>query len=289
MKNGALAEPKAQKIIFLQEALYHDFYQALKSEYAGLAEEISMAKAGISSDMARKFERLERLIKEERSVVYTEREKIAEDLTVSLEQLNEENKHLKEKNLQLESLLRSYKPHVRLFRTATIVFVLCAASFLGWLWFSIELVHPVFALLGMVVCIGFMFMARVAGRSKESRKGSKATSQIDAVLGSLQPMQIMITNQAAVRDYLLCYSDMIDLLPILLRVTRERFEIPTQLSLEVYRDPETDDEYLTLYIRQENYDANIMEIIEDIRAEYYKHLTGKSGWLHLTTDFRPPR
>jgi hypothetical protein len=112
---------------------------------------------------------------------------------------------------------------------------------------------------------------------------------IEEVLSELQQLNVVVPKPAEVRDYLLNYPGMIDLLQPFCRIAREGFEIPTQLSLEVYRDPEVDDEDLTLYVRQEHCDDQIMDIIEDIRTEYYKHLTGESGWLHLTTDFRPPK
>jgi hypothetical protein len=60
--------------------------------------------------------------------------------------------------------------------------------------------------------------------------------------------------------------------------------------LELYRDPEIDDEYLTLYVRQRRYDADkLLEEIEDLRAGSQAALRETSGWLLVTTDFRPPR
>jgi len=67
-----------------------------------------------------------------------------------------------------------------------------------------------------------------------------------------------------------------------------RFGAHAQLSLEVYRDPEIEDEYLTLYLRQQDYDRNLLEAIEDICEEYEEELAERSGSLLVTTDFRPP-
>lgn len=212
----------------------------------------------------------------------------AETVLDSSQELAEENRRLEEENAELKSLLRNHMPHIQLFRTAAMIFALCAIFFLGWLWLNIELVHPVFALLGMPASIGFMIMARIAGRLKENREETK-TPQIEGVLDELRLMKIAIPEPAAVKDYLLRYSDIGRVLPSLCKITSERFEMPTQLSLEVYGDSEIDDEDLTLYVRQEDYDDQIMDIIEEIRTGYYKLLTGKSGWLHLTTDFRPPK
>jgi hypothetical protein len=92
-----------------------------------------------------------------------------------------------------------------------------------------------------------------------------------------------------VRDYLLRYADMIDLVLSVCTSAREKFSAPTQLSLELYRDPEIEDEYLTLYVRQKNYEANILDTIENISAPFDAELSTKSGWLLATTDFSPPR
>ena len=118
---------------------------------------------------------------------------------------------------------------------------------------------------------------------------SGVTSQIEEVLNQFQQDWIIIPIPAEVRDYLLRYPDLTNLLPYVSKMVRERVGLYTQLSLEVYHDPEIEDEYLTLYIRQEHYDENILNIIEDIRTQYEEKLIGRSGWFLLTTDFRPPK
>lgn len=116
-----------------------------------------------------------------------------------------------------------------------------------------------------------------------------SSSPIEAVLSWLRSIDIVIPKPAAVRSYLLRYPDMTHLLSSVCKLARERFEMHTQLSLEVYQDSEIEDEYLTLYVRQENYDEQILDIIESISAAYEEAVAGKSGWLLVTTDFRPPR
>ncbi len=113
--------------------------------------------------------------------------------------------------------------------------------------------------------------------------------QIEEVLNQLQQNVITIPKAAEVRDYLIRYSDLIDLVLSVCQLTRQRFDSQAQLSLEVYHDPEMEDEYLTLYVRQQDYDEDILDTIEDIRAQYEAKLAGKSGWLLVTTDFRPSK
>jgi len=115
------------------------------------------------------------------------------------------------------------------------------------------------------------------------------TSQIETVLSLLVSKGTLIPVLATVRDYLTNYPDMIDLLIPVCKIAKERFGMRAQLSLEVYRDPEIDDEYLTIYVRQDEYDENIVEIIESMSDEYEHMFADRFGWLLVTTDFGPPR
>ena len=82
---------------------------------------------------------------------------------------------------------------------------------------------------------------------------------------------------------------MIDILPDICYTAQERFGKDTQLSLEVYHDPEIRDEYLTLYARQERYSAGVLDLITSVSSQYATALGRKSGRLLVTTDFRPLR
>ena len=95
------------------------------------------------------------------------------------------------------------------------------------------------------------------------------------------------TNDSEVRDYLLRYSDMIDLTIYACRISLEKFALNYQLYLEVYKDPEIEDEYLVLFIRQHNYDDDIVEKTEDICSKFENLLINTSGWITVTTDFLP--
>ena len=66
----------------------------------------------------------------------------------------------------------------------------------------------------------------------------------------------------------------------------QEFGQTARLSLEVYRDPEFDDQYLALFIRQPIYERTLMQRVERIREQYADQLANASGCLHITTDFR---
>lgn len=89
-------------------------------------------------------------------------------------------------------------------------------------------------------------------------------------------------------EYLLSHPGLYDIVLDTCYSTKEVFGHNSQISLELYRDPEIHDEYLTIFIRQESYEPDIIEKIEGICREYEKELVGESGYLLVNTDFHPP-
>lgn len=83
-------------------------------------------------------------------------------------------------------------------------------------------------------------------------------------------------------------TDMRALVQAVCRTATARFGEQVQLSLEVYRDPEIQDEYLTLYVRQETYDEQLPNTIDEVSAACESLLVNTSGWLLVTTDFCSP-
>lgn len=109
----------------------------------------------------------------------------------------------------------------------------------------------------------------------------------DALLDRLQNDGVAITERASVRNYLCRYPDVAPPLLDASDATHRRFP-QARLSVAVYNDAETEDTYLTLYARQEQYDEDIMHALNDIAAAYDEKLSRTSGWLLITTDFAPP-
>ena len=70
---------------------------------------------------------------------------------------------------------------------------------------------------------------------------------------------------------------------------REDFGAEAELSLDEYRDPEIDDHYLSLCVRQPVYDPDILARIRGVRASFADEWNGSAGWVLITTDFRAPR
>jgi len=99
---------------------------------------------------------------------------------------------------------------------------------------------------------------------------------------------VRVPRRAEVREYLVRHPDMIEVAESLCAAASRRLREDCQVSLEVYHDPEIEDEYLTLYVRQQEYDEGLLTPIEELYQACEQQLIGRSGWLLVTTDFRPP-
>jgi hypothetical protein len=109
-------------------------------------------------------------------------------------------------------------------------------------------------------------------------------AKVDALLERIAT-EAYLTNEPQIRKYLLRFVDLAEVVSHAVEAARRRFP-EARLVLDVYRDPEIDDEYLALYVRLSHYDDSVMEQIAAAEAEYLPMLAGKSGWIQLTTDFR---
>jgi hypothetical protein len=114
--------------------------------------------------------------------------------------------------------------------------------------------------------------------------------KIDMLIADALTKGIRIPEPQRLKAYLSKFPNLIEILSPVCKLTREKFQPEnTQLSLEVTKDFSEDTEYLILYVRQEQYDEQIMEKIDDVCSTYGEKLIGKHGWLLVTTDFCPPR
>lgn len=103
------------------------------------------------------------------------------------------------------------------------------------------------------------------------------------------PVDVVLPNPTGVSGFLAGDPQLAKLIPSVCRHVRKCLGPAVELSLEVYSDPEIDDRYLTLYVRQEHYEVSIMDQIEQARAGLMRSLARVAGRLFITTDFCPPR
>jgi hypothetical protein len=125
-------------------------------------------------------------------------------------------------------------------------------------------------------------------RSLQWRTGTESIPLVAQLFKQLQLHGVRVGQQDDVYEYLLRFPDMIEVVEQAVLAARRCCK-EAELQLEVYRDPEGEDEHLVLYARFTAYDENVMVRIRAARDQYRHLLRGKSGWFILTTDFQQPK
>ncbi len=123
-----------------------------------------------------------------------------------------------------------------------------------------------------------------ANRRKKKRKPGPAF-----FLKQLAESNVLLPNRPEVLGYARRHADLAALLPGIAAPVREFFGPDVELSLELYKDPEINDRYLTLYLRQQIFDPDLIDRIDEFRPRFYDELNQVSGHLLITTDYRKPR
>lgn len=106
---------------------------------------------------------------------------------------------------------------------------------------------------------------------------------------SLQKNNILIPDQKGILEYLKVYPGLIRMIQLVCEKARKEFAYPDQLVLDMFFDPESDDKYPTLYVRQEAYDENILSRIDAVSELFESLLAKTKGWFLFTTDFAKPK
>ncbi len=122
-----------------------------------------------------------------------------------------------------------------------------------------------------------------------SRESLSHSLQIERALTALKAESVSLPQVRDVREYLLEHPDMTDLVTSVCQMASDHIGPQAELSLEIHDDPEIEDEYLTLYVRQVAYDGQLLEAIRDVREQYLNDLSERSGWILVTTDFGAPK
>jgi hypothetical protein len=125
--------------------------------------------------------------------------------------------------------------------------------------------------------------------ARQVRSATRKRKKPVSILKQLSSYGIQIPRRNEVLGYLAQHIQLGRLLPEVCAQVRQAFGSNVELSLELYRDPEIDDRYLTLYVRQQAYDTEIMDRIETVSRQFNGRLERVAGYLLLTTDFHRPR
>ena len=90
-----------------------------------------------------------------------------------------------------------------------------------------------------------------------------------------------------VRSYLERHSDMYGLTGEICKAVRQEFGPGALVTLHVYRDPEIEDEYLSLNVRMPAYGTETVSRMRAVADRFDGELSQSSGSILITTDFRP--
>jgi hypothetical protein len=118
------------------------------------------------------------------------------------------------------------------------------------------------------------------------RPESPSSASAD-LLETLSPLRIFLNRPDEVRMYLVRHADLAGILPGFCARARDEFGKGAELHLEVYHDPEIEDQFLKLTVRLPSYDGTVLGRLERVWQPDETMLAGSSGYLLVTTDFRP--
>ena len=105
----------------------------------------------------------------------------------------------------------------------------------------------------------------------------------------LTPFHVITAHPDEVEAYVADHPELVTLLEGISAELRVAFGPEAELALELYKDLEVQDQYLTLYVRQTKYAADLMDRIEAAVRPFMAQLESSTGHLLITTDFRRPR
>lgn len=107
---------------------------------------------------------------------------------------------------------------------------------------------------------------------------------IDAIFNN--KIQIPEESSDSVGEYLILHPQITDNLDQISQILRQNLGQEPEISLEVYEDPEIEDEYLVFYIKDKNQNPELLGKIDKMFEEIYPLIENSSGWVLLTPDFR---
>lgn len=128
---------------------------------------------------------------------------------------------------------------------------------------------------------------QLTGLRLDRSEETSVVQSVERLLSWLKAESVQLGNVEGVRRYLTTYSELIGIIPCAILAIR-KYLPQAHLYLDLYEDPEIEDEHLIVYVRLTHYDEDTMLRIQRAREEYRPLFSGKGGWLFVTTDFRQP-
>ncbi|HMW40667.1 MAG TPA: hypothetical protein PKD57_14765 [Saprospiraceae bacterium] len=114
-------------------------------------------------------------------------------------------------------------------------------------------------------------------------------SKIETLLEELKPLGVLIPEPDQVKSYLSQYPSLAEKLPDICAKVKTIPQNPAELSLEVKKRIESQEEVFTLYVRPSQYDDQLFNKLLDAMDEFGEWLSTQEGWIYVTTDFKSVR
>lgn len=111
-----------------------------------------------------------------------------------------------------------------------------------------------------------------------------ARGPVDRLAGDVGAL---VVNGEAIVKYLQDFPEITSIAGEMLREARREFGPDAELRLECRRDPESAEECLIVLVRLSRYGADAHQRLRSIAAVFDVPLAEASGYVLLTTDYRP--
>lgn len=112
--------------------------------------------------------------------------------------------------------------------------------------------------------------------------------QIEKLLEELKTQGVLIPEPDQVKSYLSQYPSLMEKLPAICTKVKTIPQNPAEFSLEVRKSIESQEEVFTLYVRQNQYDEQLLSKLLDAMEEFEEWHSRQEGWIFVTTDFQLP-
>src|SRR2546421_10119790 len=126
---------------------------------------------------------------------------------------------------------------------------------------------------------------RRSGKRSVARVGPTPTRHLNQVTSH----EVLVPNRREVLAYCRAHPFLARELPRIAARARAFFGTDAELLPVLYRDPEIDDRYLTMYVRTDPLEPDLMDRIEELNCGFHESWNPAWGYLLLTTDYRKPQ
>jgi len=141
--------------------------------------------------------------------------------------------------------------------------------------------------MGLVGAGSHLWMtSRIKGYPKDIFKSHEPEiMELNKSFTRIKRLKVRIPFELAIWNHLKQFPKMAKPLSDACDLSRQEFQ-ESELSLEIFYDPESNDQYPTLYVREEFYQDDILDRIEKISENFDRFFERNVGWFLITTDFK---